>query len=133
MSSRKDTFDDDILRIQTDLTKCRNPTSLLVHIMGQMKAGKFVGHMAKPDEEIIHLSKKFKLDEEAKKKLCEYIRFHPPERRQQYYTELELHLDASKFPTKAVMMFLRKIRYNESLGPVKGKGKGKDKGKDDDR
>lgn len=129
----KGSYDDDMKRLWCDLDGCRNPVALLVHLMGQMKGGKFIGHMSKPDEEVDHLTKKFKLDPEATKKLCEYICKHPPELRQKYYCELEQHLDVSSKPSACVMMLLRKIRYGDELGEPKGEVKGGKggKGKDD--
>merc|ERR1719253_2089031 len=99
--------------------------------MKQMEDGSFVGQ-CKPDPEMVHIIKKFKLDTEAKKRLTDCVCRHTPEKRQKYYTELELHLDASSKPSAAAMMLLRKIKDGISLGAPERKGGGKGGGKGDD-
>lgn len=137
MMDRQDTFDEDIRRLYNDLERCRNTNGMLITKIKQMREGTFVGQWAKPDPEITHFSKKFKLDTEAVRRLSEAISRHTPEMRQKIYIELELHLDESSNPSALVMMFLRKIANGESLGPVEpragGKGKkGKGESKDGD-
>merc|ERR1719163_1789840 len=109
MMNRQDTFEEDMLRLWTDLEEARSPNGLLIHHMRQMEEGSFVGQ-CKPDPEMTHLIKKFQLDAEAKKRLSDCVCRHPPEKRMKYYEQLELHLDASQKPSAAAMMLLRKIK-----------------------
>lgn len=114
---RKETMGEDLVRLWTDMETARNPNALLAARMREMEDGLFVGNVeAEPEME--HLKMKFQLDKEAGRKLCEYVMRHPPEKRQMYYTELEVHLEAAKKPSATAMTLLKTIRAGEPLGAV---------------
>jgi len=133
LEPRKETRDEDVKRLWNDLERSRNPMGLLITKIKQLREGTFVGQWLKPDPEMQHFKRKFNLDSEATRRLEECVSRHSKERRQKYYAELELHLEASHNPSALIMMQLKKIANGEDLGEVKEQGgntgKGKAKGK----
>merc|ERR1712137_606956 len=115
----------------------------------EMQNGTFVGKPA-PDEKILNLTKKFKLDDEAKQRLAEVFAKHPD--RDAGLAKLDRHLEVSNKPSALIMMLLGKLRKGEDIGePTRraapgsykyqqevksemgGKGGGKGGGRDRDR
>merc|ERR1712118_157308 len=91
--------------------------------MREMEDGLLVGEV-EMEPEMEHPATKFELDKEAARKLTEYVMRHPPAKRQEYYSELEVHLEAAKKPSATAMTMLNLIRGGESLGPVTHNFKG---------
>merc|ERR550525_1253167 len=80
-----------------------------------MEKGIFIGK-TKPDSELLAMSKKFNLDEEAESKLSDVLAKNDKERRREYMVELEKHLETSSRPSAMVMMSLKKLGEGLPLG-----------------
>merc|ERR1719263_511461 len=80
-----------------------------------MEEGTFVGKQ-KPDETLKAMCKKFKLDEQAQMKLADILARYDPEKKAEYYKEVDRHLETSNRPSAMVMMLLRKLGAGTELG-----------------
>merc|ERR1712232_988218 len=80
-----------------------------------MEDGIFVGKTI-PDEALMNMSKKYKLDKPAESKLSDVLAKYDKERRREYLEELDAHLATSARPSAMVMMFLKKLGTGQSLG-----------------
>merc|ERR1719476_552805 len=90
---------------------------MFVSKMREMEKGIFIGKTV-PDAELVAMSKKFRLDAEAESKLSDVLAKYDKERRAEYMTELERHLETSSRPSAMVMMSLKKLGEGMSLGRV---------------
>lgn len=115
MKGRQDTFESDMLKLWEKLEDARHPPGLLVVKMREMEEGTFVGKQA-ADKELIALSKKYKLDQEAESKLADILGRHPIEKRREYMLDIEKHLEVSNRPSAMVMMLLKKLGEGQPLG-----------------
>merc|ERR1719310_337331 len=109
------TFTGDMLKMWELCEQARNPEAMLVSKFHELEQGTFVG-MVVPDQELLDLQKKYGLDQEAISKLTDVLAKHAPERRAEYMIELEEHLARSSKPSAMVMMSMKKIAENQSLG-----------------
>merc|ERR1719291_1079375 len=136
MSKRQDTFAGDMLKLWELLEQARSPEGMLVSKMREMETGTFIGKTV-PDERLLDMSKKFRLDQAAESKLSDVLAKYDPERRTDYMKELERHLEVSAKPSATVMMLLRKLGEGMPLGkpgpPAPGCYVDRQKRENDDR
>lgn len=137
---RLDTWTEDLERLWEDCehskNKGTNPTALLMKKVTDMYNGVFVAKTGK-DKDVRDLAKKYKFDDEAKRRLEEAVVLKDPDEKKKILKEMHAHLDITHNTSKCVMRLLSYIMKDRPLphpteGP-KGKGEGKGKGKDDDR
>merc|ERR1719204_2380698 len=103
MEKREETFAGDMLKLWELLEQARSPEGMLVSKMREMETGTFIGKTI-PDEELLVVSRKFKLDQAAESKLSDVLAKYDPERRREYMKEVEKHLETSAKPSATVMM-----------------------------
>merc|ERR1719512_537505 len=115
MEKREKSFAGDMLKLWELLEQARSPEGMLVSKMREMECGTFIGKTV-PDDELMELSKKFKLDAQAEGKLSDVLAKYEPERRREYMKDIEKHLEVSARPSATVMMFLKKIGEGLPLG-----------------
>lgn len=115
MKKRQDTFEADIYRLYDVLERANSPAGLLVVKMREMEEGTFVGKV-KPDADLLAVSKKLKLDEQAEGKLADILARYDEDRRKEYVKEIEKHLEVSNRPSAMAMMLLKKLGAGEPLG-----------------
>merc|ERR1719436_1935089 len=115
MRNRQDTFVEDLERLYDVLERANSPAGLLVVKMREMEEGTFVGK-AKADKELVAISKKYKLDDQAESKLADILARYDEARRKEYLVEIERHLEVSNRPSAMVMMMLRKLGEGQALG-----------------
>merc|ERR1719436_1427428 len=72
MKNRQKTFVEDMERLYDVLERANSPAGLLVVKMREMEEGTFVGK-AKADKELVAISKKYKLDDQAESKLADIL------------------------------------------------------------
>merc|ERR1740121_2046815 len=108
MKNRQDTFAEDMKRLWEDLERANSPAGLLVANMRAMEEGTFVGKV-KLDKQLAAISKKYKLDDQAESKLADTLARHSEEKRQEYYIEIDRHLETSDRPSARAMMLLKKV------------------------
>lgn len=115
MDKREGTFAGDMLKIWELMEQARSPEGMLVSKMREMECGTFIGKTV-PDESLLELSRKFKLDSQAESKLSDVLAKYDPERRQEYMKDIDRHLETSSRPSAMVMMFLKKMGEGIPLG-----------------
>merc|ERR1719499_84211 len=115
MDKRQETFAGDMLKLWELLEQARSPEGMLVSKMREMETGTFIGKTV-PDEMLIAVSKKFRLDAPAEAKLSDVLAKYDPERRKEYMKEVEKHLETSAKPSATVMMLLKKLGEGLPLG-----------------
>merc|ERR1719263_2707871 len=115
MEKRPETFEGDMLKIWELCEQARSPEGMLVSKIKEMEDGIFVGKTV-PDETLMAMSKKYKLDKPAESKLSDVLAKYDKERRREYIEELDAHLATSSRPSAMVMMFLKKLGTGQSLG-----------------
>merc|ERR1719350_1775511 len=108
MEKREETFAGDMLKLWELMEQARSPEGMLVSKMREMECGTFIGKTV-PDEALMELSQKFKLDNEAESKLSDVLAKYDPERRREYMRDIDKHLETSSRPSAMVMMFLKKM------------------------
>lgn len=114
MKGRQDTFEGDMMKLWEKLEEARNPTGLLVVKMREMEEGTFIGK--KCDKELNRLVKKYALDDEAEDKLSDILARHTPEKKAEYYIDLEKHFEVSSRPSAMAMLLLKKLARGDPLG-----------------
>merc|ERR1719487_2829899 len=82
MEKRQETFEGDMLKIWELCEQARSPEGMLVSKIKEMEDGIFVGK-TRPDQALVDLSKKFKLDKEAESKLCDVLAKYDKDRRRE--------------------------------------------------
>merc|ERR550532_1416011 len=70
MEKRRDTFAGDMIKLWELCEQARSPEGMFVSKMREMEKGTFIGKTI-PDEELLMLSNKFRLDKEAESKLSD--------------------------------------------------------------
>merc|ERR1719247_3569366 len=115
MEKRPETFEGDMLKIWELCEQARSPEGMLVSKIKEMEDGIFVGKTV-PDETLMNMSKKYKLDKPAESKLSDVLAKYDKERRREYLEDLDAHLATSSRPSAMVMMFLKKLGTGQPLG-----------------
>merc|ERR1711963_20503 len=113
MKTRVDTFDGDLVVLWDILETARNPAGLLSVKIKEMQEGSFIGQ-PKMDKDIKEFQRKYRLDDQATRKLAEALQNRPQTRK-----DIELihrHLETSNKPSARVMMMLGKLRSGEPIG-----------------
>lgn len=113
MRKRQDTFGPDIEKLWEELRMARNPSGLLMAKLRQMQDGTFVGKRPTP-KEVKRVIEKFRLDEDARTKLADFI-CKRPERQEEDLFEIERRLEGSGKPSAVVMTLLVKMHRGEKL------------------
>jgi len=113
MKGRKDTFVGDMEKLWKELETARSPPGLLMAMIRQMNEGKFVGKVP-PSKEVQRLIEKYRLDEDARTKLADFI-FKRPDTAKQDLFEIERRLDTSGRPSATVMTMIVKLQRGERL------------------
>merc|ERR1719217_870941 len=96
LNKRPDTWEGDLLALYEIIENARVPGGLLMVKIKEMQNGTFVGK-PKPDEKILNMAKKFKLDDEAISRLAEVFAKHP--NRDDGLGKLERHMEVSNKPS----------------------------------
>lgn len=115
MAKREATFAGDMFKLWELLEQARSPEGMLVSKMREMETGSFIGKTV-PDEELMAVVKKFRLDEAAEAKLSDVLAKYDPTKRREYMGELGKHLEVSGKPSATVMMLLKKLGQGLPLG-----------------
>merc|ERR1719491_2706394 len=102
MDKREGTFAGDMLKIWELMEQARSPEGMLVSKMREMECGTFIGKTV-PDEELMVLSRKFKLDSAAESKLSDILAMYDTDRRREYMKDIDKHLETSSRPSAMVM------------------------------
>mmetsp|Transcript_9550 Transcript_9550/g.24948 ORF Transcript_9550/g.24948 Transcript_9550/m.24948 type:complete len:305 (-) Transcript_9550:106-1020(-) len=114
MKNRQETFEGDIAALWDILETARSPAGLLSVKIKEMQDGTFIG-APKLDKEIKEFQRKFRLDDQATRKLAE-VRVM---RAATWKDDIELihkHLETSNKPSARIMMMLGKLRSGEPIG-----------------
>merc|ERR1712039_892790 len=114
MKKREETFDGDMTALWDILETARVPAGLLSVKIKEMQEGTFIGQ-PKMDKDIKDMKKKYKLDDQATRKLAEVLQNREATRKE----DVELihkHLETSNKPSARVMMMLGKLRSGEPIG-----------------
>lgn len=114
MKKRDETFPGDLVALWDILETARNPAGLLSVKIKEMQEGTFIGQ-PKMDKDIKDFQRKYRLDDQATRKLAEALQ-NRPGTRQQDMELIHKHLETSNKPSARVMMMLGKLRSNEPLG-----------------
>lgn len=115
MKKRERTFAGDMLKLWELLEQARSPEGMLVSKMREMECGTFIGKTV-PDEELMEISQKFRLDGPAEAKLSDVLAKYEPAKRKEYIAEVTKHLEVSGKPSATVMMLLKKLGQGQPLG-----------------
>merc|ERR1719412_1002415 len=114
MKKRADTFEGDLVALWDILETARSPAGLLSVKIKEMQEGSFIGQ-PKMDKDIKEFQRKYRLDDQATRKLAEALQNRPQTRKE----DIELihrHLETSNKPSARVMMMLGKLRSGEPIG-----------------
>lgn len=115
MDRRERSFAGDMLKLWELCEQARSPEGMLVSKMREMECGTFIGKTV-PDDAILDVSRKFKLDDQAECKLSDVLAKYAPGRRQEYLRSVEKHLEVSGRPSATVMLLLKKLGEGTPLG-----------------
>lgn len=114
MKTRPDTFGGDLAALWDILESARNPAGLLSVKIKEMQEGSFIGQ-PKIDKDIKDFQKKYRLDDQATRKLAEALQNRPNTRKEDIDL-IHRHLETSNKPSARVMMMLGKLRSGEPIG-----------------
>merc|ERR1712066_659425 len=113
MKSRQDTWEGDILGLWEALKTARSPAGLLMAKIRHMKEGTFVGKVDPPPE-VARVVKQYRLDEDAKNKLTDFILKRPNTAKEDLW-EIERRLENSGRPSAVVMTMIVAIQKGGKL------------------
>lgn len=116
MKLRQETFEGDMIALYENLETARHPPGLLSVKLKEMEEGVFLGK-GKPDPDVQELAAKYKLDDQASRKLSEVLKMRPATRENDII-KIGEHLEGSTRPSAMVMTMLSRLRAGESLGAV---------------
>merc|ERR1719400_871976 len=80
VEKREETFAGDMLKLWELLEQARSPEGMLVSKMREMECGTFIGKTV-PDDALLEISRRFKLDGPAESKLSDVLAKYEPERK----------------------------------------------------
>merc|ERR1711920_373458 len=98
------------------LEDARSPHALLRVKLGEMQANTFIAQPTM-DKDIKEMQRMYKLDDQATRKLAEWIQLRS-DTREQDVEQLHRHLETSNKPSARVMMMLGKLRASDFLAPL---------------
>jgi len=116
MRARQDTFGRDIEKLWEELSSARSPAGLLMAKIRQMHEGTFVGKV-EPPKEVLRVIEKYRLDEDARTKLVDFICKRPDTAKNDLY-EIERRLENSGRPSAVVMTMIVKLHRGEKLPEI---------------
>merc|ERR1719491_578450 len=82
VEKREESFAGDMLKLWELLEQARSPEGMLVSKMREMECGTFIGKTV-PDEHLMDISRKYKLDHAAESKLSDVLAKYEPDRRRE--------------------------------------------------
>lgn len=113
MKTRQDSFAGDIAGLWDALATARSPAGLLMAKIRHMKEGTFVGKV-EPPPEVKKVIQKYRLDEDARTKLTDFI-CKRPQTAQQDLWEIERRLENSGRPSAVVMTMIVALQKGTKL------------------
>mmetsp|Transcript_41637 Transcript_41637/g.130019 ORF Transcript_41637/g.130019 Transcript_41637/m.130019 type:complete len:268 (-) Transcript_41637:157-960(-) len=113
MSKRQATFEGDIGKLWDELKTARSPAGLLMSKIRQMEEGTFIGRV-EPPKELKRLIEKYRLDEDARTKLADFLSKRPSTAKEDF-AEIERRLESSGRPSATVMTMIVKLQRGERL------------------
>merc|ERR1712151_1400632 len=113
LKKRPATTAGDLAALWEILENARSPPGLLRVKIGEMQANTFIGQPT-VDKDIKDMQKKYKLDDQATRKLAEVLQ-QRTESREKDIELMHRHLETSNKPSARVMMMLGKLRSGEPL------------------
>eukprot|EP00929_Paragymnodinium_shiwhaense_P027880 TRINITY_DN16267_c0_g2_i1.p2 TRINITY_DN16267_c0_g2~~TRINITY_DN16267_c0_g2_i1.p2 ORF type:complete len:291 (-),score=46.49 TRINITY_DN16267_c0_g2_i1:113-985(-) len=117
MKSRRETFEGDILGLWEALKTARSPAGLLCAKIRHMKEGTFVGKVAPPPE-VKKVIEKYRLDEDARTKLTDFILKRPATATSDLF-EIERRLENSGRPSAVVMTMIVALQKGGKLPEIR--------------
>eukprot|EP00927_Polykrikos_kofoidii_P067342 TRINITY_DN62841_c0_g1_i1.p1 TRINITY_DN62841_c0_g1~~TRINITY_DN62841_c0_g1_i1.p1 ORF type:complete len:303 (-),score=45.79 TRINITY_DN62841_c0_g1_i1:77-985(-) len=126
MKERHETFSGDILGLWESLKTARSPPGLLMAKIRHMKEGTFVGKV-EPPPEVKRVVEKYRLDEDAKTKLTDFI-LKRPETAKHDLWEIERRLENSGRPSAVVMTMIVAIQKGGKLPEMRSSAPHRDYG-----
>merc|ERR1712113_876592 len=84
--------------------------------IGEMQANTFIGQPTM-DKDIKEMQRMYKLDDQATRKLAEWIQLRA-DTRERDVEQLHRHLETSNKPSARVMMMLGKLRAGDHVTPL---------------
>lgn len=113
LKNRPATWEGDLVALWDILEDARNPPGLLRLKIEEMQANTFIGQPTM-DKDIKEFKRKYKLDDQATRKLAEVLQKRP-ETREQDVEIMHRHLETSNKPSARVMMIFGKWKTGEPL------------------
>merc|ERR1712151_1208076 len=113
LKKRPATAAGDLAALWEILENARSPPGLLRVKIGEMQANTFIGQPTM-DKDIKDMEQKYKLDDQATRKLAEVLQ-QRAETREQDIELMHKHLETSNKPSARVMMMLGKLRSGDPL------------------
>lgn len=113
MKLRQETFSTDILGLWESLATARSPAGLLMAKVRMMKDGSFVGKVDPPPE-VKKVIEKYRLDEDARTKLTDFICKRPKTAKEDLF-EIERRLETSGKPSAVVMTMIVALQKGSKL------------------
>mmetsp|Transcript_51977 Transcript_51977/g.121726 ORF Transcript_51977/g.121726 Transcript_51977/m.121726 type:complete len:297 (+) Transcript_51977:88-978(+) len=104
MKMRQDTYGSDMEKLWEKLKGARSPAGMLMSNIRQMHEGTFVGKAVAPPE-VLKMIEKYRLDEDARTKLADFVCKRPESQSQDLY-EIERRLENSGKPSAVVMTMI---------------------------
>mmetsp|Transcript_22585 Transcript_22585/g.41593 ORF Transcript_22585/g.41593 Transcript_22585/m.41593 type:complete len:300 (-) Transcript_22585:37-936(-) len=104
MKMRQDTYASDMEKLWEKLKGARSPAGMLMSNIRQMHEGTFVGKAVAPPE-VLKIIEKYRLDEDARTKLADFVCKRPDSQAQDLY-EIERRLENSGKPSAVVMTMI---------------------------
>lgn len=117
LKARPETFAGDIQGLWEALSTARSPAGLLMAKIRHMKEGTFVGK-CEPPPEVARIVKTFRLDNDAKTKLTDFILKRKTSAKEDLW-EIERRLDGSGNPSAIVMMMIVAIQKGAKLPEIR--------------
>jgi hypothetical protein len=120
MSSREETFENDILTLWDVLGAAEDPNQALLEKLTELANNSFVAK-SENHEMCVRFCKKYKLDTTATKHLIEVLAYREREHETSMKRDLEklaVHLEHSSAPSKLISMKLKEIRGGCNIGAV---------------
>merc|ERR1719394_1605998 len=113
MKERQSTFSGDMQGLWEALGSARSPAGLLMAKIRHMKEGTFVGKVAPPPE-VARVIKQYRLDQDAKTKLTDFILKRPGTAKEDL-SEIEKRLENCGKPSAVVMTMIVALQKGGKL------------------
>jgi len=113
LKERPTTFAGDIQSLWESLATARSPAGLLMAKIRHMQEGTFVGK-AEPPKDVLRVIEKYRLDEDARTKLTDFICKRPNTAKEDLF-EIERRLENSGRPSAVVMTMIVALQKGSKL------------------